>query len=904
MALLIITVLVACAPPAKADDIPLQPVTLQLKWKHQFQFAGYYIAKAHGYYREEGLDVTLKEHTPNLNVVTEVLEKRAQFGVGNADLLLNYYSKKSVVALGAIFQHTPNALLSREETGITHPEDLRGKRVMLGVTPSPAIWTMLTKHGITMNDIVVQNHSWNTEAIVSGNTDAIEVYLMDQPYALDKVGIKTNIMRPLTFGVDYYGDILFTSKMYAKNSPKMVEAFTRASLKGWEYAMAHVDEVINIILTEYTTHKSADELHYEAEVMRELIMPKLMPIGSMSKARWQHIADSFAEVGMVRNPPPLDDFLYIPMEQRRQEIMTTFTPYLTGISVAITMAILMLLFFNRRLTRGIEKRTKELDRNRESLRQVIDLMPNMIYAKNREGEFILVNRTMADSLGTTVEALTGVRQEDVHPDQNQTHRMQEDDNVVFDTGFPKVNMEEPYLFADGTIHWLQTTRLPFTSANTDEPAVLTLCVDITNRRIANQALKASEERFRGVFNQTYQLSGILDLAGTLTQTNETAIKVFGLSPSEVLNKPFWEAPWWNHDPKAQEWLKDAIRRAAKGETIRKEVAHPMPSGEMMIVDFSLKPARNEEGEISFLIPEGRDITSLKQSEEKLRRLNEELEHRVEKRTESLALAKEELVQSLEQLQLAQEELILSEKLAALGGLVAGVAHEINTPLGVGVTASSFLQEKIKELSASFDKGDLKRSDLEKFIQTGTESSESILVNLERAAELIKSFKKVAADQSSEQARKFNLHSYVDEVLLSLRPRYKRTGHVIENQCQDIEIYSYPGAFMQIINNLLINSLTHAYEEDGAGSIRMAGTVAEDKLTFTFSDDGSGMSPEIMNKAFEPFFTTNREKGGTGLGLHIVFNTVTQTLRGTIRLDSAPGQGTTYTITMPLDSENS
>jgi signal transduction histidine kinase len=296
--------------------------------------------------------------------------------------------------------------------------------------------------------------------------------------------------------------------------------------------------------------------------------------------------------------------------------------------------------------------------------------------------------------------------------------------------------------------------------------------------------------------------------------------------------------------------------------------------------------------------------ALKKSEEKLRRLNEELEERVLERTRNLEEAKTELEKSLEQLRRTQKELILSEKLAALGGLVAGVAHEINTPLGIGVTASSFLEEKLVELNRKLVDDELKKSDLEHFIHTGLESSGNILTNLNRAAELIKSFKQVAADQSSEMARKFNLRIYVDEILLSLRPKYKRTGHTVLNECPDYEIYSYPGAFIQIITNLLINSLTHAFEEKDKGIIRIGASVQDNELQFTFSDNGAGIPKELTDKVFEPFFTTKRSMGGTGLGLHIVFNTVTQTLGGTIHLDSILGKGTSYTISMPLKNQES
>lgn len=877
----------------------LKPVVLQLKWKHQFQFAGYYAAIAKGYYREAGLHVILKERIPNMKVVREVTSGRADFGISSSELLLEYYNDQPVMALGAIFQHAPDILLSRADSGINTLRDLKGKRVMVKKFQSPAIMAMLASQGINKYDLTLQQNTWSAKELIEGKTDVIPTYLTSLPFVLKKSGIPANIMRPISYGFDFYGDILFTSRKLAESNPKLVEAFFEATKRGWRYAMQNPTEIISLIKTQYQCPLSVERLIFEAETMRELILPNLVELGSMSVSRWNHIAKTLAGLGLVQSPRPLDDFIYVPLHVRRMETLSQLAPYLTAGSCVLLMAAFVLLYFNRGLKRGIEKRTRELNRNRESLRQVIDLVPNMIYAVNQDGTYLLVNRTMADTLGTTVEGLTGTNQADAHPDRDQARRMQEDDAVVFDTGFPKVNMEEPCTFSDGSIHWLQTTRLPFISADTEEPAVLVLSIDITDRRRNNDALKASEERFRAVFNQTYQFSGLLDLDGTLIQINDSALNIFGVTSKDVLNKPFWETLWWTHDLKTQQWLNQAIHTAAQGETLRREVTHHMPSGELMTVDFSIKPARNDEGRIIFLIAEGHDITGLKKTESELKQLNEELEQRVKQRTESLATAKEELLISLDQLQMAQKELVLSEKLAALGGLVAGVAHEINTPLGVGVTASSFLQEKINELSAKFHSGELKRSDLEKFIQTGTESSDNILANLGRAAELIKSFKQVAADQSSEVKRSFNLHAYTNEILLSLRPKLKQTRHHIENDLPDVEITSYPGAFMQIITNLVMNSLLHAYDEGEVGQMRVAGSFNGDQLSLTFRDDGRGMQPETLDKIFEPFYTTQRETGGTGLGLHIVFNIVTQTLGGTIRADSTPGEETIFTITMPL-----
>jgi signal transduction histidine kinase len=288
------------------------------------------------------------------------------------------------------------------------------------------------------------------------------------------------------------------------------------------------------------------------------------------------------------------------------------------------------------------------------------------------------------------------------------------------------------------------------------------------------------------------------------------------------------------------------------------------------------------------------------AEEELLRLNEELEARVAQRTGELAGSNRELQKTLEDLQQTQSQLVLSEKLAALGELVAGIAHEINTPVGVALSAGSTLAEKTRTLVDLFAQGEMKRSDLTQYLDDSREGTEMIFANLDRASQLIRSFKMVAADQVSGTRRTFNVKNYIDEVLLSLRPKLKKTHHRVEVLCdEDLVIESYPGAFSQILTNFIINSLAHGFEAGEAGQIRIEVARTNATLELRYTDNGSGMAPEIRERIFEPFFTTARSQGSTGLGLHIVFNIVTRTLGGTIACESAPGQGANFHIVMPV-----
>jgi predicted ATPase/signal transduction histidine kinase len=274
------------------------------------------------------------------------------------------------------------------------------------------------------------------------------------------------------------------------------------------------------------------------------------------------------------------------------------------------------------------------------------------------------------------------------------------------------------------------------------------------------------------------------------------------------------------------------------------------------------------------------------------RLYAHLEEKVAERTR-------ELSEALEDVQTMQHQMVESEKLAALGGLVAGMAHEINTPVGIAVTAASHLVDRTDELRAAWQAGSMKRSTLDHFIEGVEDAGRLILTNLERSNELVQSFKQVAVDQSSEARRTFAVQEYLEDILRSLRPSLKRAPHLIDVDCDPgLSITSYPGALAQVVTNLVMNSVVHAYDDGVSGRISLQATKQDGGIRLRYSDDGRGIPDDIRQRIFDPFFTTRRTQGGSGLGLHIVYNLVTQRLGGTISVESAAGQGTQFTVDIP------
>jgi len=267
----------------------LDAVTLQLKWTHAFQFAGYYAAKEQGYYREVGLDVSIHEAIPGNDPVKTVLEGKAEFGVGTSALLLERNAGKPVVALAVIFQHSPYVLIARQYQPTQTIHDLIGNRVMLE-PQADEILAYLKREGIPLDRIKQLPHSYDHQDLIDGKTDAIAAYITNQPYYLDRAHFAYQIYSPRSAGIDFYGDNLFTTAGELRARPERVKAFRSASLRGWQYAMKNQEEIIALILDKYSKRHTPDYYRSEAKQMIPLLRPDLLDIGYMYPGRWQHMS--------------------------------------------------------------------------------------------------------------------------------------------------------------------------------------------------------------------------------------------------------------------------------------------------------------------------------------------------------------------------------------------------------------------------------------------------------------------------------------------------------------------------------------------------------------------------------------------------------------------------------------
>ncbi|CAO3452248.1 hypothetical protein [Azospirillum argentinense] len=429
--------------------------------------------------------------------------------------------------------------------------------------------------------------------------------------------------------------------------------------------------------------------------------------------------------------------------------------------------------------------------------------------------------------------------------------------------------------ADGGWMWIAAQGRAIRDASGRAVRYVGIMTDITERRRQEEEVRAGKERLLRILEASPIAVNITRRDGLLVFCNTQSEIILGRSRDDLLPMP---AERLYADPADRRALIARFER--EGPFRDAEVRFRKPDGTIVWVLSSWGEIEmdGEPALLTWLY----DINDRKAAEA------------------AMEAARDEAERALADLRAAQESLIQAEAMASLGQLVAGVAHEINTPIGIGLTAASHIAEQARDLRVRFDSGTLKKTNLAEYLDAVTEAARLLVSNMNRAAALVQSFKQVAVDQTSGERRSFDLRTYVDEVLFSLRPRLKRTRVTVEVDCPEgLVMDSFPGALSQVLTNLVINALIHAYADDQRGTIRIViRSDGDDHVVIDFSDDGSGISEDHLPKVFEPFFTTKRGEGGSGLGLHIVHSTVTGVLGGTVAVRSVTGQGTGFTLRLP------
>lgn len=399
----------------------LDKIVVQLPWHHQFQFAGYYAALEQGYYQDAGFDVLLESGNPERIPVAEVLSGRAQYGVARSELLLHRLKGKPVVAIAAVFQHSAVILLARDDSGINSPQDMIGRRIMLLEGDNAAEYKALFQRaGISLDQINVMPSSYNVNDLIQGNTDVFNAYSTNEPFFMEEQRIPYSIIRPSDYGIQFYGDTLFTSENELATNPERVKAFRAASIRGWQYALSHHEEVIELLINKYKVTKNKSHLRYEANAIAELILPEIVEIGHMLPERWEHMANIFVDLGMADAGYSLDGFIYDPNPER--DLKRVYLMFgVTFVVLALLGSIAIALFiFNRRMANEIMERKlveKSLKKAALEWSTAMDASEDIIYLLDPDRHLLQANKFFYLMTGGNPQSAIGQHIERIiHPE--------------------------------------------------------------------------------------------------------------------------------------------------------------------------------------------------------------------------------------------------------------------------------------------------------------------------------------------------------------------------------------------------------------------------------------------------------------------------------------------------------
>lgn len=638
-----------------SDAAALDTITLQLKWNHAFQFAGYYAAQEQGYYREAGLSVNIKEALPGVDPVKEVVEGNAEYGVGTSSLLLERKAGKPVVVLAVIFQHSPYVLIAQQTQSI---HDLADKHVMLEPQAGELL-AYLKNEGIQPDRIIQHEHSYNLQDFISGKINAISAYTINQSYYLDRANFTYQTYTPRSAGIDFYGDNLFTSEQELAKHPERVKAFRNASLRGWQYAMAHPEEITSLILTKYSQRHPRQFYLFQAKKMLALIHPGLIEIGYMNQGRWRHIADTYADLGMLPKEFPLENFLYHPDSKIDTGMLYRGLAFALLLVVVISTIAYYIYRINRKLARSITtgKLAEQLEVSRSSVLELLangaplnDILGDIVRGVEQSNPSMLCSISLLDSQGKHLltgaapslpdfftaalngleigigaascgtAAFTGQR---VIIENIQTHPYWATFKGITQKAALLSCWSEPIHSSSGKV--LGTFAIYHHEARKPGDADIRLMVKTANvaaialdRNRADHALKESEKQLSDILENVSAYIYLKNTQGRYLFANRLLRELFHAPMEEIVG--YDDSKFYDADTAAT-LLQNDLRVLQGGETLRTEESNLNPlTGETSVYLTIKLPLRHEDGSIYALCGIATDITEQKDVEEYMRRM--------------------------------------------------------------------------------------------------------------------------------------------------------------------------------------------------------------------------------------------------------------------------------------------
>lgn len=831
------------AVEAQSTNPALEPVTLQLKWQHQFQFAGYYAAVEQGFYREAGLDVTIIEADEDTDPIQTVIDGEADFGVGTTELVLWRSRGAPVVVLGVIFQHSPLVLLTTERDDILSTHDLVGKRV--AIEPNSAeLLTYLQNEGIDTADIDMLPHSLGTSELVDGAVDAMSAYSSDEPFELQSAGIAYQTFSPRSAGIDFYGDVLFTTQAQIDASPERVRAFTEASMAGWRYAFDHQDEMIDYIYTELSQRHSREHLAFEAEQMCRHILPDLIEPGYMYTGRWQYIVDTYVDVGLLDRSFDVRTMLYQPnvaVDLGPLYRTLAFVAIITLVIGGVSIRVYRLYRQMRRQSHERERAQRLLADSEARYRSLVEYAPFPVVISRRSDDTIRYVNTQA-------EQLLYVRYPDVsgqpavrfytYP-ENRTEIIQQ----LADNGGNLRNFETYLQPVDGVRFWASLSATVITYEG--EPSLFFTFSDLSERHHMEEQLRESEALYRSILHASPDAIAITDLECRFVKVSPSWLSMFGYAHEDALRgrqMQDWIVP--EERPRADSDLQAILEEDGGGRT---EFLVVHSDGHHFQIEVASEVIRDAAGTAQQLVFILRDITERKQAE-----------------AQAFELAVEQ------------------ERIKMLTGFIQNASHEFRTPLSV-ISSSSYLMSRSDELARR-----------EQYAARVIE--QVMLIN-----RLIDMLTQVALLDSDAPLRlgPVDIVELVRAVVAEAQEDAKQADIALT-------LATKPPPFLPALDAEQIKSaLRHLLENairytktDGQIDVRLYSRNM--MLILEVKDSGIGIAPDALQYIFEHFWRQDVAHSTPGFGLGLALTRrIAEAHGGSIEVESIVGSGSLFRISLPL-----
>lgn len=868
----VFVLLFSCAGSAHAapDSKPPERVTLQLKWLHQFQFAGYYAAQAKGFYSEEGLDVTIREGGADRPVIATVLKGDAHYGIGDSDLLINRINGQPLVALAAIFQHSPYVLLSRADRGIRAPSDLVGASVMLSEGQgSIQLRAMLKREGIDPERVNILPQTWKLEDLIEGRVDAVSAYSTVEPALLRARGVAPATMRSLDYGVDFYGDILFTTETEAAKFPERTAAFLRATRKGWEYAFTHEQEIADLITGMKDIRQrglTQAALLEEAAQMRPLVLPDLVEIGHLNPGRLEATARTLASLGMVKADYSLAGLMFEP----RTGLHPSLVRWLAGAVLGVVGLLALVLLWNLQMRRSVRERTRQLQAEvlrRTEAQQQLKVSQDMvqlmfgtaatgIVMNTPDGRFLMANPAYYAIVGYTEADLQAMdTRELTHPDDRARYTAQRD--RMLSGELESFSDEKRYVKKDGSAVWVHSTVSMVRSVSGEATHIISVTEDIMRRRAIQDKLHQNEALLR-IAGRTARIGGwMLELPSNHVVWSDEVCKIHDVLPG---SSPSLQESLAVYPPPQRAKIEAAVQACIDSQTpFDEELEMVVASGRHLWVRVIGEAVRDEGGRVVRLHGSAQDITERKQAQESILRLNAELEERVRQRTSQLEAVNRELE-----------------------AFSYSVSHDLRSPLN---TIDGFSQ--LMERMASDKVGEKGKHYLSR-IRAGTRQMGELIEGLLSLAKL---------SRDPLRAGTVDLARIATQVVQACREREPERAVEIHIQ-ENLLALGDPLLLSVVIQNLLGNAWKFTSLQPSARIDVGCKTGEDGEAVYFVRDNGAGFDMAYADKLFGTFQRLHSftDYAGTGIGLATVKRVIDRH-GGRVWAEAAEGQGATFYFTL-------